>query len=86
MHKTFIQIIFSLSDHYFMIILIIIFSFVSFIAEEYSDHPNEVVKNEELTYNGVSSAHRRPQDNLLRFICLTTITLMISILLPNLMR
>ncbi|KAK0168627.1 hypothetical protein PV327_002405 [Microctonus hyperodae] len=54
--------------------------------KEYSDHPNEVVKNEELTYNGVSSAHRRPQDNLLRFISLTTITLMISILLPNLMR
>ncbi|XP_057323416.1 ephrin-B2 isoform X3 [Microplitis mediator] len=54
--------------------------------KEYSDHPNEVVKNEELTYTGASSALCRPRESFHRLIYLSTVALLVSILLPTLMR
>ncbi|XP_023288287.1 ephrin-B2 isoform X2 [Orussus abietinus] len=50
--------------------------------KEYSDHPNEVVKNEELTYNGASTSRR--QDRPVVF--LLTGALLVSTLLPQLLR
>ncbi|CAD6221260.1 GSCOCG00005116001-RA-CDS [Cotesia congregata] len=54
--------------------------------KEYSDHPNEVVKNEELTYTGASSALSRPRESFQRLIYLSTVALLVSTLLPTLMR
>ncbi|OXU21205.1 hypothetical protein TSAR_015284 [Trichomalopsis sarcophagae] len=52
--------------------------------KEYSDHPNEVVKNEELTYNGASSPTLRmlSQQQQLAW----TLTLLCGVLLPYLLR
>ncbi|XP_043278783.1 ephrin-B2 isoform X2 [Venturia canescens] len=54
--------------------------------KEYSDHPNEVVTNEELTYNGGEATKRRSQ-SYHSLMLMTTGTLMaISYLIPVLMR
>ncbi|KAG7206146.1 hypothetical protein KM043_003538 [Ampulex compressa] len=50
--------------------------------KEYSDHPNEVVKNEELTYNGAGSA----QERCTRALLVATGCLLISAILPQLLR
>ncbi|XP_011498249.1 PREDICTED: ephrin-B3-like [Ceratosolen solmsi marchali] len=52
--------------------------------KEYSDHPNEVVKNEELTYNGASSPRLRflIQEQQLAW----TLALLCGALLPHLLR
>lgn len=52
--------------------------------EEYSDHPNEVVKNEELTYNGASSS--RVQDRFSQLLVALIGSLLISAILPQLLR
>lgn len=52
--------------------------------KEYSDHPNEVVKNEELTLNGASGS--RQWDGTSRLLAVITWTLFISMVLPNFMR
>ncbi|XP_014486860.1 PREDICTED: ephrin-B2 [Dinoponera quadriceps] len=49
--------------------------------KEYSDHPNEVVKNEELTYNGASSQFRYAQSMIL-----ATGSVLVSALLLQLLR
>lgn len=57
--------------------------FVCF-TEEYSDHPNEVVKNEELTYNGASS-----YDSQVRYaqsLILAMGSMLMSALLQQLLR
>lgn len=59
-------------------------SFLCF-AEEYSDHPNEVVKNEELTYNGASS-YARTQARYAQSLILATCSLLMSALLQQLLR
>lgn len=63
-------------------LLTIIFFSVS--IEEYSDHPNEVVKNEELTYNGASSS--RVQDRYSQLFVVLMGSLLISAILPQLLR
>ena len=57
-------------------------------AEEYSDHPNEVVKNEELTYNGASSwSPAGYRDAMMRPQRLAwALTLLAAGLLPHLLR
>ncbi|KZC07525.1 Ephrin-B1, partial [Dufourea novaeangliae] len=52
--------------------------------KEYSDHPNEVVKNEELTYNGASSS--RVQNRCSELAVVLTGSLLISTFLPQLLR
>ncbi|XP_020294832.1 ephrin-B2 [Pseudomyrmex gracilis] len=52
--------------------------------KEYSDHPNEVVKNEELTYNSASSYGS--QIRYAQSLILATISLLISTLLQQLLR
>ncbi|XP_063995066.1 ephrin-B2 isoform X2 [Diachasmimorpha longicaudata] len=52
--------------------------------KEYSDHPNEVVKNEELTYNGANSLHLRHQT--LRLVLVSASSLLVSMFLPHLLR
>lgn len=49
-------------------------------SEEYSDHPNEVVKNEELTYNGATSY------GFGQVLFLMVSSVMISVLMPQLLR
>lgn len=51
-----------------------------FFAEEYSDHPNEVVKNEELTYNGASSQYRYAQSMILAAGCVLMSALLLQLL------
>lgn len=57
-----------------------------FIIEEYSDHPNEVVTNEELTYNGGGAIKRRSQSYHSLMLMTTGTLLAISYLIPVLMR
>lgn len=52
--------------------------------KEYSDHPNEVVKNEELTYNSGSTSMRH--DRVQRVLYLLSGTLLVTLLLPNMLR
>ncbi|OAD58691.1 Ephrin-B1 [Eufriesea mexicana] len=52
--------------------------------KEYSNHPNEVVKNEELTYNGASSS--RVQDRFSQLLVVLMGSLLISAILPQLLR
>ncbi|XP_066589916.1 ephrin-B2 isoform X2 [Prorops nasuta] len=52
--------------------------------KEYSNHPNEVVKNEELTYNAGSTYGS--QNRLSRTIQLLSASLLTSLLLPTLLR
>ncbi|XP_012136771.1 ephrin [Megachile rotundata] len=52
--------------------------------KEYSDHPNEVVKNEELTYNGASSS--RVYNTYSQLIVMLTASFLISTILPQLLR
>lgn len=49
-------------------------------SEEYSDHPNEVVKNEELTYNGAASY------GFGQVLFLMVSSVLISALMPQLLR
>ncbi|XP_015609719.1 ephrin-B1 isoform X2 [Cephus cinctus] len=51
--------------------------------KEYSDHPNEVVKNEELTYNGATASRRR---SFAEQAFLLTGTLLVGVILPQLVR
>ncbi|TGZ36161.1 uncharacterized protein Ephrin [Temnothorax longispinosus] len=53
--------------------------------KEYSDHPNEVVKNEELTYNGASS-YARTHARYAQSLILATCSLLMSALLQQLLR
>lgn len=53
--------------------------------KEYSDHPNEVVKNEELTYNGASS-YARTQARYTQSLILATASLLMSAFLQQLLR
>ena len=53
-------------------------------TEEYTDHPNEVVKNEELTYNGAGS-----YDSQVRYaqsLILAMGSMLMSALLQQLLR
>ncbi|XP_076760732.1 ephrin [Xylocopa sonorina] len=52
--------------------------------KEYSDHPNEVVKNEELSYKGAGSS--LVQDRYSRLVVVLTGSLLISAILPQLLR
>ncbi|KAI4485723.1 hypothetical protein M0802_012557 [Mischocyttarus mexicanus] len=49
-------------------------------TEEYSDHPNEVVKNEELTYNGATSY------GFGQVLFLIVSSLLTSVIVPQLLR
>ncbi|XP_033210246.1 uncharacterized protein LOC117168682 [Belonocnema kinseyi] len=51
--------------------------------KEYSDHPNEVVKNEELTYNSGTTSMRHDR---MQQLSLLAGTLLVTLLLTNLLR
>jgi ephrin-B len=55
-------------------------------AEEYSDHPNEVVKNEELTYNGADSYAVSSRVWYTQSLTLAIVSLLMNALLQQLLR